>query len=97
MYLYVCLFIYSSEGGEGLKQHVIMSASGAQPGSLVPPRSNSTYGVGGGFAPGVPGSDGGPHVNKCAYVDTNYDLIIAIICSLYIAFGILYSFFGKRN
>lgn len=77
-----------------------MSSSGAQPDSLVPPRNNTTL-LGGGrgaFVPGLgPGfrPDGGPHVNKCAYIDTNYDPIIAGICSIYIVFGILYSFFGK--
>lgn len=65
-------------------------ASGAQPGSLVPPRSNSTRGV----LPGLHIPDN-PKVDSCAHVDTYYDLTAAAVGSVYITFGILYTFFGK--
>ncbi|XP_025832768.1 transmembrane protein 198 isoform X2 [Agrilus planipennis] len=65
--------------------------SGAQPGSLVPPRTNSTLG----FHPGL-GIPDGPKIETCARVDTHYDLTTAAVCSVYIAFGILYTFFGYR-
>ncbi|KAK9869349.1 hypothetical protein WA026_003106 [Henosepilachna vigintioctopunctata] len=61
-------------------------ASGAQPGSLVPPRTNGTM-----FPiPGPPHDD--PKVELCAHVDTHYDLTTATICCGYIMFGILYTF-----
>lgn len=65
-------------------------ASGAQPGSLVPPRSNTTFGV----IPGLRAPDG-PKVEQC-HVDTHYDAITAAVCSIYIVFGILYTFCGYR-
>ncbi|KAF2902572.1 hypothetical protein ILUMI_03620 [Ignelater luminosus] len=66
-------------------------ASGAQPGSLVPPKNNSTFGV----LPGLRIPDG-PKVEHCAHVDTHYDLTAAAVCSVYIVFGVLYTFLGYR-
>lgn len=65
-------------------------ASRAQPGPLVPPKSNTTFG-------GLPGLSipDDPKVEHCNHVDTRYDLTVAVICSVYIVFGILYTFFGK--
>ncbi|XP_065163593.1 transmembrane protein 198 [Atheta coriaria] len=65
-------------------------ASGAQPDSLVPPRNNSTLRV----IPGLRAPDG-PKVEQC-HVDTNYDVVTAVVCSVYIIFGILYTFCGYR-
>lgn len=66
-------------------------ASGAQPGSLVPPRTNTTSR---GVLPGLHNPDD-PKVDICTYVDTYYDLTPAALGSIYITFGILYTFFGK--
>lgn len=65
-------------------------ASGAQPGSLVPPRTNSTLGV----IPGLRIPDD-PKVERCAHVDTHYNLTVAGVWSVYIIFGLLYTFFGE--
>ncbi|XP_018569277.1 transmembrane protein 198-like [Anoplophora glabripennis] len=64
-------------------------ASGARPGSLVPPRANGTA------YPGQASPDG-PRVESCARVDTHYDLTVAAVVSVYIIFGILYTFLGYR-
>lgn len=39
----------------------------------------------------------GPHIEGsfCTSIDLNYDPIISIICAMYIAFGIVYTLFGK--
>ncbi|GJQ70598.1 hypothetical protein Trydic_g22992 [Trypoxylus dichotomus] len=66
-------------------------ASGAQPGSLVPPRTNSTLGV----IPGLRIPDD-PKVERCTHVDTHYNLTVAGVWSVYIIFGLLYTFFGYR-
>lgn len=63
-------------------------ASGARPGSLVPPRANGTA------FPGLVSPDG-PQIESCARVDTHYDLITATVFSIYIIFGVLYTFLGK--
>ncbi|KAK4879274.1 hypothetical protein RN001_007420 [Aquatica leii] len=65
--------------------------SGARPGSLVPPRNNSTLGV----LPGLRIPDG-PKVEQCNHIDTDYNLTTATVCSVYIIFGVLYTFFGYR-
>lgn len=65
-------------------------ASGAQPGSLVPPRTNTSRGSLPGFH--IPDN---PKVDVCTYVDTYYDFTAAALGSVYITFGILYTFFGK--
>ncbi|XP_056632423.1 transmembrane protein 198 [Diorhabda carinulata] len=67
-------------------------ASGARPGSLVPPRVNGTA------FPGLvlPPADDGPRVESCTHVDTHYDIKVAIVFSLYIIFGIVYTFVGYR-
>lgn len=65
-------------------------ASGARPGSLVPPRSNSTSGI----FPGQRTPDD-PQVETCMHIDTHYDLIIASLCSVFIVCGILYTYFGE--
>ena len=65
-------------------------ASGAQPGSLVPPRTNST------LVPGIKISDD-PKVERCTYVDTHYDLTATAVWTVYIAFGLLYTFCGKYS
>ncbi|KAJ8951875.1 hypothetical protein NQ318_019851, partial [Aromia moschata] len=62
-------------------------ASGARPGSLVPPRVNGTA------FPG-PVTPDGPRVESCVRVDTHYDLTVAAVCSIGILFGILYTFLG---
>ncbi|KAJ8982510.1 hypothetical protein NQ317_018551 [Molorchus minor] len=64
-------------------------ASGARPGSLVPPRVNGTV------FPGLVPPDG-PKVESCTRLDTHYDIIIAAVVTVSIAFGILYTFFGYR-
>ncbi|KAG5896725.1 hypothetical protein JTB14_014601 [Gonioctena quinquepunctata] len=64
-------------------------ASGARPGSLVPPRANGTS------FPGIAPPDG-PYVETCTRVDTRYDLKVAAVFSVYIIFGILYTFLGYR-
>uniref|UniRef100_T1J8G7 Transmembrane protein 198 n=1 Tax=Strigamia maritima TaxID=126957 RepID=T1J8G7_STRMM len=33
---------------------------------------------------------------RCKYVDYNYDIIISIICGMYLIFGVVYSLFGYR-
>lgn len=65
-------------------------ASGAKPGSLVPPRINSTTGI-------FPGSQtpDDPHVDNCTHIDTNYDLIPALLCSTFLVIGIVYTYFGE--
>lgn len=65
-------------------------ASGARPGSLVPPKSNSSSGI----FPGLRTPDD-PQVETCTHIDTHYDLIIASLCSVFIVCGILYTYFGK--
>lgn len=41
----------------------------------------------------------GPHIEGsfCTSIDYNYDPIISVICAMYIAFGIVYTLFGKLN
>lgn len=33
---------------------------------------------------------------RCKYVDYNYDVVISIICAMYLIFGVVYSLFGYR-
>ncbi|XP_022914144.2 transmembrane protein 198 [Onthophagus taurus] len=66
--------------------------SGAQPGSLVPPRTNITLGT----IPGLNVPDE-PMVQRCtppAGIDDN--IAVAAVWSVYIVFGLLYTFFGYR-
>lgn len=65
--------------------------SGARPGSLVPPRSNSSTS---GIFPG-PRTPDDPQVEICTHIDTHYDLVIASLCSVFVVCGILYTYFGK--
>lgn len=65
-------------------------SSGARPGSLVPPRTNSSPGI----FPGIRTPDD-PQVEICTHIDTHYDVIIASLCSVFIVCGILYTYFGK--
>lgn len=39
----------------------------------------------------------GPHVEGsfCTTIDYNYDPVISVLCAMYIAFGIVYTLFGK--
>lgn len=41
----------------------------------------------------------GPRIEGsfCTSIDYNYDPIISILCAMYIAFGIVYTLFGKSN
>lgn len=66
-------------------------SSGARPGSLVPPRSNSSIP---GIHPGLQVPDN-PRVENCTHIDTNYDLTIASLCTVFIVCGILYAYFGE--
>lgn len=63
---------------------------GVQPGSLVPPNINLTYGN----IPGVQTPDN-PRIETCTHINTQYDIVSAAVCMLYIKFGILYVLFGK--
>lgn len=61
------------------------------PGPLVPPRINLTYGHNPGYH--LPEN---PKVDElCVNINTNYDIVSAAVCLLYIKFGILYIFFGR--
>lgn len=67
-------------------------ASGARPGSLVPPRVNGTA------FPGLgPSTPDGPYVESCTHLDTHYDIKVAVVFAVYIIFGILYTFLGKSS
>ncbi|XP_077302497.1 transmembrane protein 198 isoform X2 [Arctopsyche grandis] len=64
-------------------------------GQLVPPvTGRPSLGLNNNSGP--PG--GGPHIDAshCHFIDYNYDLILALICCMYIIFGVVYSLFGYR-
>lgn len=63
-------------------------------GQLVPPVTGRPS-LGHNNNSGPPG--GGPHIDAshCHFIDYNYDLISALICCMYIIFGMVYSLFGK--
>ncbi|KAI8430647.1 hypothetical protein MSG28_000848 [Choristoneura fumiferana] len=62
-----------------------MSSSAGQ---LVPPSTRAP--------PNMSIKFNGPHIEGsfCTSIDYNYDPIISVICAMYIAFGIVYTFFG---
>ncbi|XP_073951488.1 transmembrane protein 198 isoform X2 [Choristoneura fumiferana] len=64
-----------------------MSSSAGQ---LVPPSTRAP--------PNMSIKFNGPHIEGsfCTSIDYNYDPIISVICAMYIAFGIVYTFFGYR-
>ncbi|XP_063224018.1 transmembrane protein 198 [Bacillus rossius redtenbacheri] len=73
--------------------------SGLQPGQLVPTARthNATTAPGGGGGGGEGGVAGVPTAGeRCAYVDYNYDVATAVICGMYLVFGVVYSLFGYR-
>lgn len=50
--------------------------------------------------PGLGGGGGAPGVvptypERCKSWDYHYDMVTAVICSMYLVFGIVYSLFGK--
>lgn len=65
-------------------------ASGAELGSLVPPKPNATQ-----FTP-IETHQDNPRVELCAHVDTHYDPTAIALCSAFIMCGILFTFVGYR-
>ena len=66
--------------------------SGLQTGPLLPtarPQPNAT----GGWIPS--GGVATTTVTRCRYPDYNYDVATAVICGMYLVFGVVYSLFGK--
>jgi hypothetical protein len=66
--------------------------SGLQTGPLLPtarPQPNVT----GGWFPS--GGVATTTVTRCRYPDYNYDIATAVICGMYLVFGVVYSLFGK--
>ncbi|CAH1175946.1 unnamed protein product [Phaedon cochleariae] len=66
-------------------------ASGARPGSLVPPRANGSAPL-----PVPPHEPDAPRVESCARIDTRYDVQLAALFAVYVCFGVLYTFSGYR-
>ncbi|XP_068084166.1 transmembrane protein 198 [Anabrus simplex] len=67
--------------------------SGLQTGPLVPTvrtHQNTTSGL----IPDVPGNP--TLVERCRYLDYDYDIATAVICGMYLVFGVVYSLFGYR-
>jgi hypothetical protein len=67
--------------------------SGLQTGPLLPtsrPQPNAT----GGWIPS--GGVATTTVTRCRYPDYNYDVATAVICGMYLVFGVVYSLFGYR-
>lgn len=48
--------------------------------------------------PGVPGAPGvvPTYPERCKAIDSNYDLIPALVCAMYLVFGVVYTLFGKH-
>ncbi|XP_071451887.1 uncharacterized protein [Hetaerina americana] len=69
--------------------------SGLEPGPLVPthrptlPAPTAIPGRNGTLAPGVA-------VDRCRHLDYDYDVPTAVICGMYLLFGVVYSLFGYR-
>ena len=43
----------------------------------------------------IPTRTGGDEQFRCHHIDYQYDVVMATICSMYLIFGIIYSFFGE--
>lgn len=75
-----------------LTRYVPQVMSGLQTGPLLPtarPQPNVT----GGWFPS--GGVATTTVTRCRYPDYNYDVATAVICGMYLVFGVVYSLFGK--
>jgi len=80
------------EGNRTNKLCVRQVMSGLQTGPLLPtsrPQPNAT----GGWIPS--GGVATTTVTRCRYPDYNYDVATAVICGMYLVFGVVYSLFGK--
>lgn len=71
---------------------VWQAMSGLQTGPLLPtarpqPNVTASWFPSGGVATTT--------VTRCRYPDYNYDVATAVICGMYLVFGVVYSLFGK--
>lgn len=88
-------FGHSPGGTEGNHANTLcvrQVMSGVQTGPLLPtarPQPNAT----GGWIPS--GGVATTTVTRCRYPDYNYDVATAVICGMYLVFGVVYSLFGK--
>lgn len=88
-------FGHSPGGTEGNHTNTLcvrQVMSGLQTGPLLPtarPQPNAT----GGLIPS--GGVATTTVTRCRYPDYNYDVATAVICGMYLMFGVVYSLFGK--
>jgi hypothetical protein len=65
--------------------------SGLQTGPLLPTTRPQPNVTGGWFPSGGVATT----VTQCHYPDYNYDVATAVICGMYLVFGVVYSLFGK--